>query len=473
MYTSETNGTHKRPWVFNAFAMTAPGHLAPGLWRHPSQEKQDLAHWVRLAKMLDEAKFHGLFFADVLGIYDVYGGPGNNGPALQAAAQIPILDVSLMISAMAYATTGLSFGVTASTTYEHPYQVARRYSTLDQITDGRIGWNVVTSYLQSAAESYGFDEQIQHDERYDKADEFMDVTYKLWEQSWEDGAVQADSKWVYADAEKVHKINHVGKYYKCAGPNLVDPTPQRTPFILQAGASKAGQAFVAAHAEAMFLPGMVPEKTRAVVDSVKAQLPRYGRSEDSMRFLAGIFICVDETDEKAQRKFQDLLQYADLEGTAALFGGWSGTDLSQFSDDEDFAFRGPTAIQSMIAAWTATAPSGLKWTKRRVLEELAITGAHPRVVGSPTTVADAMERWIDEAGVDGFNISYATTPGTFEDLITYLWPELKRRGVLQTEYAGKTMRENYLQDGGGPSVREGHPAKQYHAQSSPKFRQWR
>jgi len=160
-----------------------------------------------------------------------------------------------------------------------------------------------------------------------------------------------------------------------------------------------------------------------------------------------------------------------------LFGGWSGTDLGQFTDDEDFAFKGPPAIQSMINSWTANAPSGEKWTKRRVLQELAITGAHPRVIGSATTVADFMEKHINEAGIDGFNISYATTPGTFQDLITYLWPELRRRGLLQTEYAGKTMRENYLQDGGGPKVREGHPAGKY-AQGkkvrseSPEFRQF-
>ena len=210
----------------------------------------------------------------------------------------------------------------------------------------------------------------------------------------------------------------------------------------------------------MFLPGMAPEKTRAVVDAMKAELRESGRPESSVKFIAGIFICVDETDAKAQQKFEDLLQYTDLEGTAALFGGWSGTDLSQFGDDEDFAFRGPPAIQSMISAWTATAPLGLKWTKRRVLQELAISGAHPRAIGSPKTVANIMQRWVDEAGVDGFNISYATTPGTFQDLITYLWPELRRRGVPQTEYAGKSMRENYLQDGGGPRVRDGHPAKQ-------------
>lgn len=145
----------------------------------------------------------------MLGIYDVY--KKDNGPALSSAAQIPILDISLLISAMAYATEGLCFGITASTTYENPYSLARKFSTLDQITNGRVGWNIVTSYLQSAAESFGLDQQIEHDERYRMADEFMEVVYKLLEQSWEDGAVQANKETgVYADPAQVHKINHKG-----------------------------------------------------------------------------------------------------------------------------------------------------------------------------------------------------------------------------------------------------------------------
>lgn len=180
-----------------------------GLWRHPDQERNNtLEHWVKLAKTLDDAKFHGLFFADVLGIYDVYKG---NGPALHSAAQIPILDISLLISAMAYATKHISFGITASTTYENPYSLARKFSTLDQITNGRVGWNIVTSYLQSAADSFGFDQQVEHDERYRMADEFMEVVYKLLEGSWDDDAVEANKETgVYANPDKVHKIDHKG-----------------------------------------------------------------------------------------------------------------------------------------------------------------------------------------------------------------------------------------------------------------------
>jgi len=179
-----------------------------GLWRHPDQEKQTLDHWVRLAKFLDDNGFHGLFFADVLGIYDVYKG---DGPALQSGAQVPILDISLLVSAMAYATKNISFGITASTTYENPYALARKFATLDHITDGRVGWNIVTSYLESAAKSFGLEKGIEHDERYKIADEFLDVVYKLLEGSWQDNAVEADKQsGVWTNPDKVRKIDHVG-----------------------------------------------------------------------------------------------------------------------------------------------------------------------------------------------------------------------------------------------------------------------
>ncbi|KAK6443508.1 hypothetical protein LTR95_000335 [Oleoguttula sp. CCFEE 5521] len=365
---------------------------------------------------------------------------------------------------MAHATKNISFGITASTTYENPYALARRFATLDHITDGRVGYNIVTSYLHSAAMSFGLEKAVEHDERYAIADEFLEVFYKLLEGSWQADAVVADkATGIWTDASKVRKIDHVGKYFRCAGPSIIDPSPQRTPFLLQAGASKAGKLFAAKHSEAMFLPGLVPRKTLQVVQDTRAILRDLGRPEDSIKFIAGIFIIVDETDEKAQAKFDDMLQYADLEGTAALFGGWSGTDLSTFSDDEDFKFAAAPAIQSMINSWTETVPGtkDTKWTKKLVLQHLAISGAHERAIGSPITVANILQKWVDEAQIDGFNISYATTPGTFEDIVKYLWPELRRRGVLQEKYAGSSMRENYLADGGGPNVRSWHPASRY------------
>ncbi|KAK5162370.1 hypothetical protein LTS14_000717 [Recurvomyces mirabilis] len=190
---------------------------------------------------------------------------------------------------------------------------------------------------------------------------------------------------------------------------------------------------------------MTPQKTRVIADEVRAKLREIGRPEGSVKFLKGVFICVDDTDEKVQAKFEDLLQYTDLE------------------DDEDFSFKGPPASQSTINAWTSTVPgtASLKWTKRRVMQQLALCGTHPRAVGSANTVADLLEKWIEEAIVDGWNISHATTPHTFEDVIKFLWPELRRRRHLQIDYAGQSMRENYLQDGLAPRVRQGHPARVY------------
>ncbi|GMF76478.1 unnamed protein product [Aspergillus oryzae] len=231
----------------------------------------------------------------------------------------------------------------------------------------------------------------------------------------------------------------------------------------------------------MFLPGLEPEKTKAVVDDMRydpihlspdtrlrknrKHLAEIGRPTDSIKFIAGILVIVDETDEKAQAKYEEYLAQSDLEGVATLFGGWTNNDLSKFDDDEDFSFTAVGGIQSLISSWSKTVPNsnGLKWTKRRVLQELALGGAHPRAIGSPSTVADILQRWVDVADVDGFNFSYAVSPGTFEDMIEYLFPELRRRGVIWDDYEvkGGSARENYFQDGLGSRLREGHPGREY------------
>ncbi|GES58460.1 xenobiotic compound monooxygenase [Aspergillus terreus] len=460
----------QKPWILNAFAMFSPGHLSPGLWKHPRDRAgdfTDLAYWIELAKVLERGKFHGLFLADHLGVYDVYKGPANRAPALLSGAQFPIGDPFLLISAMASVTASLAFGITASTTYEtSPYALARKFSTLDHLTRGRVGWNIVTSFLDSAAKAYGFDEQIPHDERYARADEYMELAYKLWEGTWTDTAVVKDPvSGVYSDPSQVRAVEHRGKYFKSTAASQLPASRQRTPLLFQAGASSAGKQFAAKHSEVMFLPGLEPEKTKLIVEDMRKQLVEQGRAPDSIKFIAGILVIVDETDEKAQAKYEEYLAQSDLEGVATLFGGWTNNDLSKFTDDEDFAFAAVGGIQSMISSWSKTVPNsnGLKWTKRRVLQELALGGAHPRAIGSPTTVADILQRWVDVAGVDGFNFSYTVSPGTFEDMIEYLFPELRRRGVIWDEYAvpGGSARENYFQDGEGARLRQGHPGKQY------------
>ncbi|HBO6784276.1 TPA: NtaA/DmoA family FMN-dependent monooxygenase, partial [Pseudomonas aeruginosa] len=227
----------------NAFEMNCVGHQSPGLWAHPrdrSSQYKDLEYWIDLARLLERGRFDGLFIADVLGIYDVLD--GNGDAAIRQAAQVPVNDPLALITPMAAVTRHLGFGLTASLSFEHPYPFARRLSTLDHLTKGRIGWNVVTSYLESGARNLGQQAQLDHDRRYDYADEYLQVLYKLFEGSWEDGAVLRDRRRrIFSDPGKIHEIRHVGEHFQVPGIHLCEPSPQRTPVLYQAGASSRGK----------------------------------------------------------------------------------------------------------------------------------------------------------------------------------------------------------------------------------------
>lgn len=389
--------------------MQTPGHLNPGLWKYPADKGIDyksIEHWILLAQKLEAAKFHAIFFADVLGGYDVYKGPSNLHPTIPAAAQFPINDPLYSISALAAATKTIGFGVTASTTYENPYAMARRFSTVDHCSKGRIAWNIVTSYLDSAARNFGLDTQIEHDERYQIADEYLHVCYKLWEGSWRDDAVEKRNG-RYANPDAVRRIDHVGKYFQVPGPHVCEPSPQRTPFLFQAGTSTAGKEFAAQHAEAVFVNAQTPELLRPSVDSIRKQAIEAGRGPDSVKVVTGLLAIVAETDAEAQAKYEELKSYGDREGALALFGGWSGIDLSKWGDDDDFRFAegAPPAVRSMVNHWATTVPGkeDVVWTKTEIADHLILGGNGAKIVGSAKTVADELERWAEVADVDGFS----------------------------------------------------------------------
>lgn len=447
--------------ILNAFDMTCVTHQAPGLWRHSDNHADryhDLDYWVELAKTLERGRFDAVFIADVLGTYDVYR--DSAATALGDAAQVPLGDPVVQISAMAHATEHLGFGVTVATTYEQPYALARRFSTLDHFTRGRVGWNVVTSYLDSAARNLGLDTQIAHDDRYEIAEEFLDVTYKLWEGSWEDDAVQRDREsGVFTDPARVHPIGHDGRHYRVPGIHLAEPSPQRTPVMFQAGASPRGREFAAKHGEAIFINGLRPEITRPVTDDIRERAEALGRPRDSVKILTLVTVVVAATDEEAQAKLDDYRQYVSVEGALALYGGWSGLDLSQFDPDVPLEYVDTDAARSALSIFTKADPER-KWTPRDIAHYVGIGGIGPVIVGSAATVADELERWIEVGGVDGFNIAYVITPGSFEDVVEHLVPELRRRGRTWDDYPEGTLRGRLTGDGSAV-VPSWHPAHAY------------
>ncbi len=446
----------KKRIILNAFDMTCVGHQAAGTWRHPSSQASrynDIEYWTHLAQELERGRFDALFIADVVGVYDVYRGSAE--AALQDAAQVPVNDPFGAISAMAAVTQNVGFGVTAAVTFEHPYLLARRLSTLDHLTKGRLAWNVVSSYLDSAARNIGLERQIAHDQRYDVAEEYMEVTYKLWEGSWEVGSVLRDKeKGVFTDASKVHPIRHEGAYYKVPGFHLCEPSPQRTPVIFQAGASARGRAFAARHAEAMFILATTPETAKKLTDQIRAEVQEAGREPDALKIFTLLTVITGPTDAAARAKYEEYLSYASAEGALALYGGWTGLDFSSLDPDTPLTAVENDALRTTLESLAA---DGEAWTVRDVIRKRSIGGLGPVLVGGPKTVADALERWVDEGGVDGFNLAYAVTPASTTDFIDFVVPELQRRGRAQTEYTPGTLREKLLGDTDG-LARDSHPA---------------
>ncbi|MGL3211262.1 LLM class flavin-dependent oxidoreductase [Bradyrhizobium sp. BR 1433] len=431
----------------NGFAIFSPVHLSPGLWRHPEDRSLDfdtLKYWTDVARILEAGKFDSIFIADGIGIHDVYAGTAD--AALSSGAQIPKLDPMLLVSAMAHVTEHLGIGVTAPVSYEPPFTLARRFSTLDHLTRGRVAWNIVTGYSNAASRAIGRDNIMPHDPRYDLADEFLDAVYALWEGSWDDEAIVGDLiKGVIADPQHIRKVHHHGVHFKVDAIHLAHPSPQRTPFLFQAGASNRGKDFAARHAEAVFLGEHSKARTAANVAETRARARAFGRDEHDIRFYALTTVIAAETRAAAEAKYRDYQRYIDPKGSLALLSGWTGIDLSRYSLDDPFpTVKKDNAVTSMINSFSR---SERPWTIREIIEHNGIGGRGPVIVGSPAEVADELQAWVGETGIDGFNLSYAVTPGGYQDFAELVVPELQRRGVYKTEYAPGTLREKVFGTG--------------------------
>ena len=446
---------------FNAFTKNCVSHLAAGLWRCPGDQSvhyKDMAYWQQLARTAEAGLFDALFIADALGVHDRYG--GNDLGALRTAMQVPVNDPLGIALIGAAVTQHLGFGITAGVFFEHPFAFARRLSTLDHLTGGRVGWNIVTGYMPSANINMG-SRELPHDERYDYADEYMEVIYKLLEGSWEDDAVVMDRvSGTYADPRKVHHIGHHGRFFDVPGAHLCEPSVQRTPVLFQAGNSARGRRFAATHAEAIFIDPNTREQARTAVRQVRDELQRQGRDRHAARIYVQHTIITDETQALAEAKYRDLQRYLDPECALVSSSAWLGTDLSRFDPDAPLDRLESNAIRSnadyLAAARTA---DGRPWTLRDLLAVAGIGGNTPRVVGDAAHVADYLQDFIDYTDADGFNLSYATIPGSFEDVVRYVVPELQRRGAYRLAYPAGSLRRRLF--GHGDRLPEGHTGTLY------------
>jgi long-chain alkane monooxygenase len=443
--------------IFNGFSMNAVSHIYHGLWRHPrtlQTEFNDLRTWTALATLLEKGKFDSIFIADVLGVDPAYNGSWDT--YVKEAVQIPINDSAALVGALIQSTNHLGLTLTSSILQEHPFNFARKLSTLDHLSNGRIGWNIVTSVSHNAAQNFGFDRIVPHDERYLWAQEYVDVVYKLWEGSWDDDAVINDKLGnVYADPSKVHRIHHHGKRYRVLGPHLSQPSPQRTPVLFQAGSSRAGRAFAAEHAEGTFIMAVNAEGAKRQIDETRELVRASGRNDDDLLFIQGLSFVVGGSEQEARHKARDLAESISIGGLLAHISRDLGIDLGVLDPERPVDELDIEGVQGIVRAFEEGNPG-----KRPTVADLGRAYAlSTQIVGTPETIADQLKDWQD-AGIDGVNMIYHTTPGSFADFIDNVTPVLQKRGLAQTDYTEGTYRERLF--AGRPArLPERHPAARY------------
>lgn len=441
----------------NAFDMNCVGHIQHGMWRHPRDQSRrytDIDYWMDLARTLERGFFDGIFLADILGVYDVYRGDGDT--SIRESVQIPVNDPLLLVPAMAAVTKHLGFGVTCNLTYEAPYTFARRMSTLDHLTRGRIGWNIVTGYLDSAARGMGDQKMIGHDDRYDMADEYMEIVYRLWEGSWQDDAVRnGRDAGPYADPAKLHRVRYEGTRYKVDALHLSEPSPQRTPVLYQAGASTRGRRFAAKHAECVFLAEQSKRALAATVADIRAQAAGAGRDAAEVLMFQLATVVVGRTEKEARDKLEDYRRCSSVEGALAHFSASLGIDLGGYALDEPIRHVKTDANNSFMDAITRRTES--TWTRRRIMDQVVLGSRWQPTVGSAEQVADALIEIMESTGIDGFNLSRTVMPECVEDFVDLVVPVLQERGRYKSGYETGTLREK-LYGAGRARLPACHPA---------------
>lgn len=449
-----SQNTTLTPLHFNAFVMNTTSHIHHGQWRRPDAEQTEFADvntWVELAKLLEDAKFDAMFFADVVGHYG--DADADYSVYVNEGLQIPSNDPTVLLGALAVVTKNIGLATTSNIFQSHPYQFARQISTLDHISNGRIAWNIVTGTQDNGSRNFGIPRLTEHAERYRWAEEYVDVTYKLWEGSWDDGAVSKDrANSQYSDPAKVHKIYHEGERYSVEGPHLPSPSPQRSPVIFQAGSSESGREFAARNAEAVFIIAGSPELAQLQIEDTRKRAVAHGRAPEDIKFFQGLSFVIGDSEEEAQRKLAKYEEYASVEGYLAHMA---------LVDPDGRVYPADTPLKDLK---TNTQRGFSEWVSKAITDREPVIAdiawqshRNNRIVGTPEQIADELVRW-QEAGVDGINVINWVIPGSFQEFADKVLPVLRERGLAQADYAPGTLRQKLF---GRDQLADTHPAARY------------
>jgi FMN-dependent oxidoreductase (nitrilotriacetate monooxygenase family) len=418
----------------------------PSSWRHTASMTDFLSpeYFQRIGRILEAGKFHIAFFDDRLAMPDRYG--DDPAEAIKHGVRVVKMDLMPIMTAMGLATRQLGIAGTCSTTYFEPFHVARAFATLDHMLGGRVGWNVVTSFNDSEARNMGHDAHLEHDLRYDRADEFIQAVLGHWD-TWEDDAILLDKQTgVFADPAKVHRLDHRGDWFKTRGPFTVPRTPQGRPVVIQAGMSGRGRAFAGRWAEVIFANFANLEFARRDYKEIKDGIAAAGRDPELVKILPGAYCVVGETRTIAEEKYAYIESLAHPSDSTTLLGevlnlDFASKDLDEpFSDEELAAISGGHTMRDRVVRLSGkrnpTTRDFIQFSGRGTIRD------HPRFIGSPKDVADQMEEWFETRACDGFVMAASHVPGAYEDFVRLAVPELQRRGLHQKEYRGVTLREN-------------------------------
>lgn len=419
--------------------------IAPGSWRHPANALDFLTpdYFQRIGRVLEDGKFHLAFFDDRLAMPDIYG--HDHREAVENGIRVVKMDPISILTAIGCATKNLGLGATYSTTYYEPFHVARLFATLDLMTRGRSAWNIVTSLNDSEAANFGRSEHLEHDMRYDRADEFVECVMGHWD-SWEEGAIIADkATGRFADGSRVNALNYKGKYFRSKGPLSVPRSPQGHPVLIQAGQSGRGRRFAGRWGELIFVVYPNIESGRKQYADLKAAVAEAGRDPEKVFVAPACYVCVGETRAIAEAKREAILELSKpVDGLVLLSEvtnfDFASKDLDSEFTDEELQKMSWTGFKDRVVMLSGkpnpTVRDFVHFSGRGTIKEF------PNFVGTPKDVADQMEEWFTTRACDGFVLAATHTPGAFEDFTRFVVPELQRRGLYHKDYAGPTLREN-------------------------------